>query len=597
MPRPPAAFLSYVQYEDQHEEGRITALRKRLEGEIRIYTGQKDFAIFQDRAIGWGEEWQTRIDGALDGTTFFIPIVTPLFFESDACRAELERFLKREEVLQRSDLILPIYYVNTKRLNDPAARAKDPLAEAIAARQRVDWRELRLEPPSDPRIGKLLASMAEQVLAALERPHAKSAANTPGDPPPGDAPPRPTESQGPSGPPGGGAASEPTAKVEPPTHVVDLEGGGDFTSISAAVEAANPGDRILVRPGRYEEGIAVDKPLEILGDGPLEEVVVRALGASAITFSAASGRIVNLTLRQLGGGDFFGVNIAGGALDLEGCDISSRGLACVGIQTGANPTLSRNQIHHGKAQGVLVVGHGRVTLEGNEIFGNGLSGVEMQGTSRTTLRRNQIHSGVAAGVSVSDGGRGILEENDIFANAGHGVTIGGSSSPTLRRNRIHHGRANGVVVNEDSQGILDDNEIFANATFGVWIGGGSAPTVRENHIHDNVNAGICVTDGQGTLEGNEISSNAHGIYFNGRSSPTVRRNWIHENKTYGLQVSRGANPVVSHNQITRHSAPAICILDAGGTFQGNDLRGNAGGAWYLDSATVSKVVRLENIET
>jgi hypothetical protein len=35
MPRPPAAFLSYVRFEDQHDEGRITELRNRLEGPLR----------------------------------------------------------------------------------------------------------------------------------------------------------------------------------------------------------------------------------------------------------------------------------------------------------------------------------------------------------------------------------------------------------------------------------------------------------------------------------------------------------------------------------------------------------------------------------
>ena len=44
---------------------------------------------------------------------------------------------------------------------------------------------------------------------------------------------------------------------------------GDFATVGAAIKAAKPGDRILVRPGLYEEGLVVDKPLEILGDGPV----------------------------------------------------------------------------------------------------------------------------------------------------------------------------------------------------------------------------------------------------------------------------------------------------------------------------------------
>jgi F-box protein 11 len=53
------------------------------------------------------------------------------------------------------------------------------------------------------------------------------------------------------------------------THVVDANRDSDgFTTVGAAIRAANPGDRIFVRPGRYEESLLIDKPLEIIGDGP-----------------------------------------------------------------------------------------------------------------------------------------------------------------------------------------------------------------------------------------------------------------------------------------------------------------------------------------
>lgn len=111
----PAAFLSYARSDDEHEEGRVTELRKRLEGEIRMYTGQAGFTIFQDRRdIRWGEQWRQRIDGVLDATTFLIPVMSPLFFTSNACRDELTRFMEREKARGRGDLILPIYYVDSR---------------------------------------------------------------------------------------------------------------------------------------------------------------------------------------------------------------------------------------------------------------------------------------------------------------------------------------------------------------------------------------------------------------------------------------------------------------------------------------------------
>jgi hypothetical protein len=69
----PAAFLSYTRIDDQHHGGLISELRKRLSDEVRIQTGT-DFPIFQDREdIAWGQNWQARIDDALDAVTLLLP--------------------------------------------------------------------------------------------------------------------------------------------------------------------------------------------------------------------------------------------------------------------------------------------------------------------------------------------------------------------------------------------------------------------------------------------------------------------------------------------------------------------------------------------
>lgn len=49
---------------------------------------------------------------------------------------------------------------------------------------------------------------------------------------------------------------------------VDPAGGGQFTSLQAAIDAASGGDTILVKGGCYR-GIVFGKPLSILGSGTL----------------------------------------------------------------------------------------------------------------------------------------------------------------------------------------------------------------------------------------------------------------------------------------------------------------------------------------
>ena len=63
--------------------------------QFRLATGGDVLDLFMDRTdIRWGDEWKARIEGAIAGTTFFIPVVTPSYLRSQACRDELFQFAR-----------------------------------------------------------------------------------------------------------------------------------------------------------------------------------------------------------------------------------------------------------------------------------------------------------------------------------------------------------------------------------------------------------------------------------------------------------------------------------------------------------------------
>jgi cobaltochelatase CobT len=189
QPIEPIGFLSYVRDDDEHEEGRLSEISRRLSGEVRIQSG-KPFPIFHDKTnIAWGQQWLERIENSLDAVTFLIPVITPAFFESEQCISELLGFLGRERKLGRNDLILQIHYLDCPILRDKQRmpdypledviagrlvekewrRLRHPLAKKMASRQYEDWRELRFEPLAGPEIRRKLAEMAAQILQALKR--------------------------------------------------------------------------------------------------------------------------------------------------------------------------------------------------------------------------------------------------------------------------------------------------------------------------------------------------------------------------------------------------------------------------------------------
>lgn len=160
--REPLAFLSYVRDDDAHDLGRISELRMRLEGEVRIQTGFP-FPIFQDRNdINWGQRWKERIKEAIDGISFLIPIITPSYFRSHMCREEFEAFLIRESALGLPRLILPIYYVSADEIDD-AAKHPDDMATVLRERNWSDWRELRFPPLDRPIIREQIATLAKTI--------------------------------------------------------------------------------------------------------------------------------------------------------------------------------------------------------------------------------------------------------------------------------------------------------------------------------------------------------------------------------------------------------------------------------------------------
>ena len=565
----PAAFMSYARFNDAHDDGQLSAFRERLAAEVRAQTG-REFVIFQDRAdIAWGQNWRQRIEETLDVVTLLLVVITPGFFGSTECRGEVARFRERERELGRSDLILPVYYIGAREMDDPAVRESDELARVLASRQFADWRELRFEPLASPLVRKAVAQLASRMRDTFWQ-H-------------GPVPPHPSAGREQETGAATASAERPdtgrreTAKTEPPMHVVDVSGAGDFTAVAEAIRAARPGDRIVVRPGLYEEGLVVDKPLEIVGDGPVAEIEIRARSAAALTFRASIGRVANLTLRQAGGkGDWFGVDITQGRLDLEGCDISSQSLSCVAIHNGADPRLHRNQIHDGKQSGVFVYDGGLGTLEENDITGNTLPGVAVRTGGNPTLRRNQIHDGNDCGVLVYDGGLGTLEDNDITGNTNAGVEIKTGGNPTLRRNQIHDGKQSGLFVRDNGLGTLEDNDITGNAYVGVEIKTGGNPTLRRNQIHDGNKSGVLVQDnGLGTLEDNDITGNAY----------------------VGVEIKTGGNPTLRHNRINRNAYEAVWIYDGGrGALEDNDLTGNTRGAWDIAADCKADVTRARNKE-
>ncbi len=311
--------------------------------------------------------------------------------------------------------------------------------------------------------------------------------------------------------------------------IVSPSGAGHYRTISEAIRIAPVNATIRVMPGVYRESLVLDKAVEILGMGTVEEIIVENTDAPCLLMQTESASVLGLTLRGragLSGNKHYAVDIPEGELILEGCDITSDSLACVAIHgSQANPTISNCQIHDGKEGGIYVFDQGQGRIENCDIYSNTGAGVWITKEGTPVIFRCQIHDQVShSGIYIDENGLGQVKDCDIFGNAYAGVFIKKDSNPLIQGCRIHDGKQRGILVAENGKSIIINCNIFSNNMAGVEIKIGANPTIRNCQIHDGKDAGIFVNDkGQGIIENCTISGNAlTGIKIHKEANPTIR---------------------------------------------------------------------------
>lgn len=534
-------FFSYARANDEHDRGKLSQLCKLFEGEISVQLGRRVHLFFDQASVEYGQAWDARIRDGIEAAAFFFPVLTPHYFASKKCRQELKQFLDKAERAGQKDRVIPIYWIE-------ARSPGDALAKRVFQYQYVDFRSDRWEPITGPKIGPLIAKVATLVRDALEPTPQLSEINE-------TVLPQPSQK---------GEAIE---RRDPIDHFVGAE-GDEFSTIASAIEHAAPGDRILVRDGTYSEPLVLEKALEIIGDGVREQIVLEVSDGDAVLFRSQFGRIANLTIRQAGS-EHFAVQVAQGRLELERCDISSRGLACVAIHGGAEPRIIGNRIHHGNQTGVFVYGTASGTIEDNEIFANNWSAVEIADDASPAVRRNRIHGGHAGGVYVNKGS-GRIEDNEVSNNRLSGIVVAGSDSAslTIRSNRIFRNKNDGIFITKKSSGVVEKNFVFLNQHSGISVTGASSPEIRKNEVFENERM---------------------GIYLGGAGGTKVEENLIYSNRSAGVEVLHGGAASIQRNEIQRNERGLWVHDDGSGEHQGNLVDGNARADWEIDPGCLAFV--------
>jgi parallel beta-helix repeat protein len=320
-----------------------------------------------------------------------------------------------------------------------------------------------------------------------------------------------------------------------------------YATIQAAVNAADPGDEILVAAGVYTtsgvtEVLHLDRGVAIRG-GYTTTGWTRDLGAYTTTLDAEEqGRVVYIH------GDI--------TPTLEGLHI-------VNGQTDTD---------HGAG---LYVDHAHPIVSACQIYSNTVAGATYRG----------------GGIYLSDGDRAQFVSNDIRDNsagrAGGGVYVHSSDAVSLTGNRIHDNSADnygggGVYIYSSQRATLKGNDVFSNTSASGNGGGITVFSSNDAALADN------------DVFYNEAGWYGGGIHIQFSDNARLESNRVTENRIrYGTSTGAG----IHINESTAHLLHTTLARNTGAGGQGIyledwDLGSIPTRVWMTNTILVSHTVGI-----
>jgi nitrous oxidase accessory protein NosD len=389
------------------------------------------------------------------------------------------------------------------------------------------------------------------------------------------------------------------AATEPATLVVDGDGvqcaRADFTSIQAAVDAAQPGDLIRVCPDLYTESVVVDKPLTLKADPDAVEAID--------CFQPTLGELPTDQQAIIDpAGDGFSI-----AFKLEADDVVLAGFVVQGAYVGidASDRFSGYRVHHN-------------LIRLNKLFGMDFGS---EGTHESRVDHNCFRDALQSDWGLLSWGLvSELDDDSLWAFPPVGDERGEWNARDLRNARLDHNSTfrnqagleaagpgvrdlvtfehnvsredrTGIALQNATESAIVENEITAAAGISIGVGGGNdGIEIRSNTARPAQGWGMMITrigfldvfpaSRNVVVTQNDFSNGQVGIGVQAAGSlldSTISENITSENRGSGIFLAAGnTGNMVRGNHSDNNGITGIgALLGAtGNTFEQNSMHGN-----------------------
>jgi len=337
-------------------------------------------------------------------------------------------------------------------------------------------------------------------------------------------------------------------QAPPPQEVIRVTVGED---LAVAIELAAPGSTLRLEPGTYEleRALTIKKPLQLVGAGMAETVVVAKDKGSVLTFHGDGlFSAEELTFRHEG-------QTPADVVRIEGGEISFVHVWFTGAvsEEGQNPSA-----------GLKITGGTRGKVQDCVAVENDMDGIRLEDDAQVELINNTCNDNVQAGIHYRDNSGGIARQNECARNDRSGITVTGQAQPTLEQNIATDNTTAGIHYVDESSGTARQNKCLKNGLSGIIVTGAAFPTLEENNCDNNTENGIgYFGDAHGVARKNHCAQNGlNGIAVNEQAQPLVENNFCEENEKIGIRYGGSAGGEARGNECTGNLLSGFLVTEA-----------------------------------
>ncbi|MFJ4670449.1 right-handed parallel beta-helix repeat-containing protein [Kitasatospora purpeofusca] len=381
------------------------------------------------------------------------------------------------------------------------------------------------------------------------------------------------------------------------THAVGPRGRGAHRLVADALRAAQPGDTVVVAPGRYQESLELTRRVVLVAEqGPGTVVLaappggapaLRVLGPDcllrgldlegadpgdpAVTVTAGAGLVLDrctvtggrIEVRGPEGaepGDFREGEEGTSAVLLRDCRLTGARHAALRLSGGARVRIESTTVTDIDGVGAVLAGTARLDVTGLRLESTTGSGIRLRGRSRLRMTESRLTSPGRAGLLLEDTAHALVTTTRIETPGTAGLHLGGDSHADLTDTRVLRPAASALVLQDAARLTADGCTVTAPGANGLLATGTARARLTDCRLEDCGFSAVHLSDrAEAAFTDCRVRRGAeHGFHVAGSAVLGLTDSTVGEIALTGVAVTDEARATVTGCRIdTAHTGVAV----------------------------------------